>query len=126
MSAMTNYTEQRFLKHFLGVSSTTMPSTYVSLHTADPGEAGTANEVSGGSYARQSATFSWNSGSSRAENSADIVFSNMPAVTVSHFAIFDASTSGNALFKGAFSAPRTLSSGDQLRITASSLQLTAD
>lgn len=127
MSAMTDYTEERVLKHFAGISSFTMPtSIFLALHTATPGEAGSSNEVSGGSYARQAITFTWNSGSSRVENTAQVAFTNMPAATVSHWSIKDASTAGNTLFYGAFSASRTTSSGDELRLAAAALQLTAD
>jgi hypothetical protein len=105
-----------------------MPSSlFVALHTASPGETGASNEVTGGSYARQSATFTWNSGSTRAENSAQLSFTGMPAVTVSHWSIKDASSGGNTLFYGAFSATVTLStSGGEVRIPSGSLRLTAD
>jgi hypothetical protein len=128
MSAMTDYTEERCLKHFCGITSFTMPSSlFVALHTASPGETGASNEVTGGSYARQSATFTWNSGSTRAENSAQLSFTGMPAVTVSHWSIKDASSGGNTLFYGAFSATVTLStSGGEVRIPSGSLRLTAD
>jgi hypothetical protein len=45
----------------------------LSLHTGDPGAAGANNEVTGGGYARQAATFNAASGGARALN-ADVPF----------------------------------------------------
>lgn len=127
MSSMTDYTEERFLKHFTGVSSFTMPSgTYLAVHTADPGEAGSSSEASGGSYARQAITWTWNSGSSRMENSASITFSGMPAGTFSHFSVKDAASGGNTLFKGAFTTPQTLTAGQSLSVAIGDLRISAD
>lgn len=66
---------------------------YLSLHTGDPGKTG-ANEVVGGSYARQPVT--WNnasSGSSTATASHD--FTLLPAVTITHFGVWTALTGGS-------------------------------
>ena len=124
MAAATNYAEERILKHFLGISSTTMPASIsVHLHTADPTEVGATAEVTGGSYAAQVAAFTWDSGNSNAENSAAIEFTSRPAVTVSHWSISDGT---NRLFKGAFTTSRTLSAGDTFRINAGDLQISAD
>lgn len=49
--------------------------TQVSLHSASPGAGGTANELSGGGYARQNITYAAASGASRAA-------SNQPAFSV--------------------------------------------
>ena len=45
--------------------------------------------------------------------------------SVSHFGLFDASSSGNLLIHGAFSAAKTIASGDILRIAAGDLDVTA-
>ena len=51
-----------------------------SLHTADPGSAGSANEVTGGSYARGSVTgTAWPESSGRSENNVAITFPNPTA-----------------------------------------------
>jgi hypothetical protein len=98
------------------------PSTiYVSLHTADPGLTG-ANEVSGGSYARQSFTF--DAASSKAsQNAAAISFTAMPAVTVTHVGVWDASTNGNFLIGGALTAQKTTNAGDTFQFPDSDLDL---
>ncbi len=68
------------------------------LHTADPGSAGTTSEVTGGSYAPQNATFNAASAGSSAL-SADVPFTGMPAVTVSHVSYWD--KQGTPVFLGA-------------------------
>ena len=44
---------------------------------------------------------------------------------VSHFVLFDASSSGNLLIHGAFTAAKTITTGDILRIAAGELDVTA-
>lgn len=126
MAAATNYAEERILRHFLGITATTIPASIsVHLHTADPTEVGTTAEVTGGSYAPQSSPtmFTWDAGNSNAENTSAIEFTGMPAVTVSHWSISDGT---NRLFKGSFTTSRTLSAGDTFRINAGDLQISAD
>ena len=45
--------------------------------------------------------------------------------TVSHFGIYDASSSGNLLFHGAFSASKAIASGDILKVASGSLTISA-
>lgn len=71
---------------------------YVSLHTADPGLTG-ANEVVGGSYARQQAVFP-SAASGTLDNDANIEFAGMPTVDVYAVSVFDAVTAGNCLMTG--------------------------
>jgi len=128
MSAMSDYLEDAFLDHFLGTSSTSAPAAvYIGLHTADPTDAGTGAEVSGNGYARQAITFA-SAASGSISNNAAVEF---PAATtsswgsVSHWAIYDASTGGNQLFHGSFDTAKTIAVGDILKVAASSLTLTA-
>ena len=94
---------------------------YVSLHTADPGNTG-ANEVTGGSYARQLVTFNAPANSSMS-NSADLVFSDMPEVTVTHVGLWTAASGGTFLWGGPLTTSRTLQAGDALVIAAGNLTL---
>ena len=71
---------------------------YISLHTADPGLTG-ANEVAGGSYARQQAVFPASAGGTL-DNDANIEFSGMPTADVVAVSVFDAVTAGNCLMTG--------------------------
>ena len=69
--------------------------THVSAHTAAPGETG-LNEVSGGSYARQSITFT--AAAAAAKDSSNTPAVPIPAATtVTHIGYWDALTVGNFL-----------------------------
>jgi len=123
---LTNYLENKLLDHFLGTTSYTMPSpVYVALFTAAPGDAGGGTEVTGGSYARQTAAFSAAS-SGATSNSANVDFTGMPAVTTVAIAIFDASTSGNMLVHGTLTTNKTTDAGDTLRIATGDLDISID
>lgn len=66
---------------------------YLSLHTADPGTTG-ANEVTGGSYARQAITFGTPASGSAASTDAQ-TFSSMPSESGNLWiGIWSAATSG--------------------------------
>ncbi len=122
---ITNYLERKLLEHGLGSASYTLPTTYVGLYTADPGETGDqTNEVTGGSYARQTYGPTWNS--NHVENAAIVRFNSMPAATVTHVAIFDASTVGNMLWYGPLASSVTVPSGFPLEFAAGSLQASLD
>ena len=67
---LTNYLESKLIDHFLGTTTYTKPSAvYVGLFTVTPGEAGGGTEVTGGSYARQAATFGAASSGATTNNS---------------------------------------------------------
>ena len=101
MAEMSNYLENALINVTLRATSYTAPTTvYVALFTADPTDADvTANEVTGGSYARTAATFAAPS-NGVTTNSADITFPTCTASwgTVSHIGIYDALTTGNLLY----------------------------
>lgn len=125
--SMTDFLEEKLLKHVASIASYAAPGTlYLALHTADPGDTGSASEASGGSYARQVVAFTWNAGAGRLDSSANVTFSNMPSGTFSHASIKDAASGGNTLMVGVFTSPQTLSSGQSLVVTAGDLRWTAD
>ena len=124
--SISNFLEAKILDHVLRYSTapyTGAATIYLALHTTDPGEAGTGAEVSGGSYARQAITFAAASGGSIAMSDAYLEFSTMPAVTVTHVALWNLSTAGNCLWSGALTTSRTVTAGDTLRITALTVTL---
>jgi hypothetical protein len=123
---LSDYLEDALLDHFLGTTAYTAPSAvYVALYTAAPTDAGGGTEVSGGSYARQSAAFDAASSGATA-NTSNIDFSNMPACTVTAVGVFDASTGGNLLVHGTLSASKSVDAGDILRIAAGDLDISID
>jgi hypothetical protein len=125
MSA-TDYLELKVLDHCLkNTPFAQPPNLYMALHTANPGETGTSNEVTGGSYARQVVAFNAASGGQSVSNGA-VNFASMPAVTVTHFSIFDAVSGGNPLFNGPLSASQTVSAGATLAFAAGQVIITCD
>lgn len=116
---------------------------YVALFTSAPTESGGGVEVSGGSYARVNlapldanwrATQGGNSGNSTGTSglTANASIITFPAPTanwgpVTHFAIFDAITSGNMLVWDALTSPRTINNGDPApSFAADGLQVSID
>lgn len=126
MAEISNYLENALINGTIRGTSYTAPSTvYVGLYTSDPTDADTGTEVSGGSYARQSATFAAPSNGSSASN-ADITFPQATANwgTVGWIGILDASTSGNLLYHTALDASKTIETGDIFKIASGNLTVT--
>ena len=127
MSAMSDYLENEILDHILGTGAYTMPTTvYVGLSTGSFGDDNSGTELTGNNYARVAATFSA-AASGTTSNSAAIEFAAATGSwgSVSHFGIFDASSSGNLLIHGAFTTAKTIASGDILKISTGDLDITA-
>lgn len=127
MSAMSDYLENKVLDHVLGTTSYTMPTTvYIGLSTGSFADDNSGTELSGGSYARQSIAFDA-AASGTTDNTAAVDFPVATASwgTVSHYGLFDALSGGNLLIHGAFTASKTVDSGDVLRISAGELDITA-
>ncbi len=97
---------------------------YVSLHTADPGETGTS-ELTGGSYVRKLAGLGAPS-NGVSTNGSDILWTGMPAATITHVSLWDAVSGGNCLWTGALTASKTLGAGDEFKLPASNLTVTID
>lgn len=114
--------------------SSTAGSLYVSLHTSDPGEAGsqTTNEGAYTSYARVAVARSgagWTVTGNAVTNAALIQFPQCTggSETATHFAIGTASSgAGKVLYKGALSASLAISSGIQPQFGAGELDGTED
>ena len=126
--AITAYLDDLILNHIFGGATYTQPSTvYASLHTADPGGTG-ANELSGTGYARVAITFGAASGGTKS-NSAEVTFgpnSGGSAWTaVTHMAIWDASTGGNALSEIALGTSKTVAASDSAKFGVGDLDVTA-
>jgi hypothetical protein len=129
MSSFSNYTENLLLNWLLTTNSATRPTAwYVGLFTAAPSDAGGGTEVTGNGYARvATGTISVSGTDTTATNSAAIEFAAASGGnwgTVTHAAIFDASTSGNMLAWAALTTSRTINDGDVFRIPAGSLTVT--
>lgn len=126
MAEMSNFLENELYDHVLRNAAYTSPTNiYVSLHTADPTDAGTGTEVSGGSYARTAVTMGAPTNGS-GTNSADVQFPQCTADwgSVSHIGIWDATTGGNMLFHSPLDTTKNLTTGDVFKIASGSLTVT--
>jgi len=101
------------------VSGLTAVAVYASLHTAEPNASG-SNEVSGGSYTRES--ISWNAASSgTATSSANIVFDVPTSTTITHLGYWSASSGGTFYGSRALDVSQTFSSAGTYTISAGNL-----
>ena len=137
MSAASNYTENNVIDALLrGVAFPLPAKTYVSLHTANPGEAG-GNEVTTGAfpaYVRREAEVGgaigsgWSAPSDGVSQNAKQLtypgFDGASPVTVTHWAVYDASTGGNMLFYAPLQTSRQLQSGDVFVFDINALTVT--
>lgn len=118
IAVKSTYLKNKVIKHVLGEASFTMPTNvYLALYTTDPTVADTGTEVTGGSYARQQLSFATAVDGAKASNTSE-TFSTMPACTVTHWGIRDASSGGNLLYFGAFDLPIQLNAGNSLPIAS--------
>lgn len=142
MSAMSDYLENKLVDLLFRAQALSAPSTlYIGLLTAAPSDSGGGTEVSGNSYARVAVTSSlanWagtqSAGSTTASSGTGGQTSNNASITfptpsgnwgtVSHFGIYDASSSGNLLFHGALAVAKTINQGDTVSFPAGSLTVT--
>lgn len=134
MSAATNVLEDNIVMHLFRTGTYTKPTTIaIGLFTAAPGETGGGTEVSGGSYARVSVNpldANWaatSGGNGQTSNVSAIVFATPSANwgTITHFGIFDATTSGNLMIYAALTTSKTVNNGDPApQFNASALTVT--
>jgi hypothetical protein len=126
MAEISNYLENALINGTLRATTFTAPAAvYVSLHTADPTDAGTGTEVSGNSYIRQAATFAAPSNGA-STTSADITFPQATGSwgTIGWIGIWDAQTTGNMLYHTALDTSKAIDTGDIFKIAAGSLTVT--
>lgn len=136
MSAKSDYLEQKILDYVFNGSAFATPAKWIALFTAAPSDSGGGTEVTGGSYARQQvnnnggAAPDWNLAvvdgvGYLVDNNDAITFPQATADwgTVSHFGIFDASTSGNLLYWGALTASQAVNNGSTFSFAAGDLNI---
>lgn len=117
-------------------NDTTSPNTnlYVSLHTGDPGEAGTqaTNEAAYTSYARVAVARSgsgWTVSGNTVTNAALVQFPQCTggSETITHVGVgLGASSTTTLLYKGALSSSLAVSSGIQPQFAANALSISED
>jgi len=125
--SLSNTFETDVLEWLFTDTSVTRPTAwYVGLFTTDPTDAGTGTEVSGGSYAREAATFSVTGDT--ATTTAAIEFPTATASwgNITHVGIYDASTAGNLIAHAALDTAKAIDTGDVFRIPTGDLDITLD
>ena len=125
--SFSNDFETRVLNYVFTASSVTRPTAWhVALYTAAPSDTGGGTEVTGGAYARQSATFSVSGNT--ATNTAALEYATATAAygTVSHVGVFDAATGGNLIAYAALATSKAIDTGDVFRIPAGDLDITLE
>jgi hypothetical protein len=124
--SLSNYTEDAFANTLrgggAGTSFTAPAAVYASLALGDPGEDGTANAAA--ETTRKAVTFGASSGGVISLSNTPSWTSYPAAESVTHIAIWDASTGGNCLGSGATAATHTMQIGDTLNLSAASITIT--
>jgi len=129
MAGFSNYLETEILDHVFAGNAYTAPTTlYLALHTADPAEDGSGAEVStsGTAYARQTVTFTVSGNTATTDAAVEYSTATANFGTVSHVAVWDASTAGNMLAFAALTSSKTIETGDVFRVPAGDLDITLD
>jgi hypothetical protein len=131
--SFSDYLELKILEEVVGKTAYVMPTVYAALCTADPTDAGVGSSMGeclalGSDYARVATAGSdWSTAAAGAiENTTAITF---PAATqawghVTHFALVDASASGNMLMHGELTVHKDVTSGDTVSFAAGALDIT--
>ena len=89
----------------------------MSLHTADPGGSGTNGEISGGGYARQTASFGTSTAKTNT-NTNTVTFSSLNAATISYATLWVASV---AKYTAPLSTPFTVAAGESIQFSPGDL-----
>lgn len=126
MAALSDYAETAIADWIAGGATPTRPSArHLALFTAAPSDSGGGTEVSGNGYARQAMTFgAASSGVTSNTSTHTFTASGGNWGTITHFGIFDASTSGNLLWHGALTTSRTVNNGESLTVASGAFTLT--
>ena len=125
--AFTDYLENKLLAHTFSNTAYTSPSTvYVALYTVAPTDSTTGTEVTGGAYARQSASFTTTASATTNASAIEYPTATAGYGTVVAVAVLDASSGGNMLAFASLDASKTIATGDVFRIPAGDLDITLD
>lgn len=135
MSVLSDHLENKLLDHLVKATAFSSPATlYVGLFTADPGESGVSNELTIGTGAYARAVVTNNNvnfplcpiGVAPVKTNGAVI--QFPTATtnwgtITHWAIYDASSAGNMLAHGAFTRSYTAVIGDAPKIAVGALSL---
>jgi len=129
----TDYLANEILDHQLGTGSFSAPaSVHLALFTAAPNAGGGGTEVAGSGYAREEVTFGA-AADREAANDAPVSFAAVGGNwgVVTHWGLFDASSSGNLLHFGPLvdsngdADPQTINDGDSRSFAIGTIVVTS-
>jgi hypothetical protein len=134
MAAFSDYFEQKIVQWISGTQlPTPTAATFLQLYSQDPTEAGSPTGALYSRYSIASGGTSWTTASGGAGSASGATLSNASAFTITasatatasatHFALFNASASGDLLFYGQLSTPKTIALGDEVKFNIGSLIL---
>lgn len=132
MANFSNTLEGQVLNHFFRNTPTTAPTThFMALFLNNPTDAGTGTEVSGTGYVRQPITFGAPAqidGKGTIKNSAEVEFPQAGSNwgTVTHGAIYTASTGGTMLVWAPLNNPKIIETDDILKVLVDEFVVTLD
>lgn len=135
----STYAANALLNHFLrGVAAAVPARLYVSLHTANPGNTGTAEVATAAwpAYTRLDAALGGAVGTGftaaagkACTNAKELLYAphnGAASITVTHFAIWTDPLAGDMVFQGALTAPKMLNPTDECIIHANDLNIAVD
>lgn len=123
--SFSNTFETRVLTWVFTTGSATRPTEWhVALYTVAPDDTGGGTEVSGGAYARQSATFTVSGNTASNSGALEYPTATAPYGTVTAVGVFDAATGGNLIAYATLTTSKTIDTGDVLRLPAGDLDIT--
>lgn len=120
---LPNIIENQLLDALVGTTAYTVTTPIkLALVTVNGDDATAGTEVSGGSYVRQTITFGA-AASGSITNSGTINFTGMPSCTVVGIELYDSAGTPKRLAYGALTSSRTVTAGDTVQFSASSVTL---
>jgi hypothetical protein len=124
---LTNYGAGVFIDHVLRDQAFTTPdAVYIALFLDEPDAAGSATEVSGGSYERQAVTLSA-AASGATDNTGVVDFGEATGDwgEITHFGVMDLDAAGNMFMWGPLDDPKTVNTGDSAEFADGALDVVA-
>lgn len=133
--SLSDWAELKVLEHLVGKTAFTMPTIYVALCTAEPGEANSGAGISevtdANNYARKAtAGGDWNAAAAGAIDNGNAITFNQASGswgTVTHFALMTSPVHGEGFMVawGDLTTPKSIDSGDTPQFAAGDLDITA-
>lgn len=124
--SFSNTYETIVLKFAFNADSVTRPTSwYLGLFTSNPGEGG-GTEISGNGYTRKAVTFTVSGDTATNSGAVEFDVATGSWGTISHVAVFDASSGGAQIAYAALTTAKAIDTGDVLRFPVGDVDITLD